>query len=77
MSFVTERKRYYPQGSTAAHVVGFTGLDPNGLEGVELEYDQQLQGEPGRLVSLRDARGRGLASAEQLIQGESRVGTCI
>lgn len=69
LQFVTERKRYYPQASTAAHVLGFTGLDPKGLEGIELEYDRQLQGEPGRLVSLRDARGRGLASADQLIQG--------
>ncbi|MDA3902598.1 MAG: penicillin-binding protein [Desulfuromusa sp.] len=69
LQFVTERKRYYPQASTAAHVLGFTGLDPNGLEGVELSYDRQLQGESGRLVSLHDARGRGLASADQLIQG--------
>lgn len=69
LSFVTERKRYYPQARTASHIIGFTGLDPNGLEGVELEYDQQLQGEPGRLVSLRDARGRGLASADQFVQG--------
>ena len=69
LQFVTERKRYYPQASTAAHVLGFTGLDPNGLEGVELEYDRQLQGTSGRLVSLRDARGRGLASADQLVQG--------
>ncbi|MCK4503566.1 MAG: penicillin-binding protein 2, partial [Desulfuromonadales bacterium] len=69
LQFVEERKRYYPQASTAAHVLGFIGLDPNGLEGVELEYDRQLQGESGRLVSLHDARGRGLASADQLIQG--------
>ncbi len=69
LQFVTERKRYYPQASTAAHVLGFTGLDPNGLEGIELEYDRQLQGASGRLVSVRDARGRGLASADQLVQG--------
>ncbi|MDX2482012.1 MAG: penicillin-binding protein [Desulfuromusa sp.] len=69
LQFVTERKRYYPQASTAAHVLGFTGLDPNGLEGIELSYDRQLQGESGRLVSLHDARGRGLASADQLVQG--------
>ncbi len=69
LSFVSERKRYYPQASIASHVIGFTGLDPNGLEGIELEYDRQLQGEPGRFVSLRDARGRGLASVEQLVQG--------
>ncbi len=59
LQFVTERKRYYPQASTAAHVLGFTGLDPRGLQGVELEYDRQLQGEPGRMVSLPHARSRG------------------
>ena len=69
LKFVTERKRYYPQASIAAHVLGFTGLDPKGLEGIELEYDQLLQGTPGRLVSLHDARGRGLASSDQLVQG--------
>ena len=69
LQFVTESKRYYPQASTAAHVLGFTGLDPKGLEGLELEYDRQLQGQPGRLVSLRDARGRGLSSSDQLVQG--------
>lgn len=69
LRFVPEHKRYYPQASVGAHVVGFTGLDPKGLEGVELEYDQMLQGEPGRMVSQRDARGRGMATEEQLVQG--------
>ena len=69
LQFVTEPKRFYPQSSVAAHVIGFTGLDPKGLEGLELEYDEQLQGEPGVLVSQRDARGRGLATADQLVEG--------
>ncbi len=56
LQFVTERKRYYPQANNAAHVLGFTGLDPRGLEGIELEYDRQLQGKSGRLVSLHDAK---------------------
>ncbi len=69
LQFVTEHKRFYPQASIGAHVIGFTGLDPQGLEGVELEYDQMLQGEPGRLLSQHDARGRGMATADQLVQG--------
>jgi len=69
LQFVAEHKRFYPQGGIGAHVVGFTGLDPKGLEGIELEYDQLLQGQPGRLMSQRDARGRGLATTEQLVQG--------
>lgn len=69
LQFVPEHKRFYPQASVGAHVVGFTGIDPKGLEGIELEYDQLLQGEPGRMLSQRDARGRGMATAEQLVQG--------
>ena len=69
LQFVTEHKRFYPQASIGAHVIGFTGLDPKGLEGVELAYDQMLQGEPGRLLSQHDARGRGMATADQLVQG--------
>ncbi len=68
LSFVNERKRYYPQSAIGAHVVGFTGLDPRGLEGIELEYDRLLQGEPELLVSIKDARGRGLATAETAVQ---------
>jgi cell division protein FtsI (penicillin-binding protein 3) len=72
LNFVPEPKRYYPQATTAAHVIGFTGLDPKGLEGIELEYDLELQGEPGRLVSSKDAQGRGLASeAQQVIGGQA------
>ncbi|WP_303722347.1 penicillin-binding protein [Malonomonas rubra] len=69
LQFVPEHKRFYPQASVASQVVGFTGLDPKGLEGIELEYDQLLQGQPGRLVSQHDARGRGMATEEQLVQG--------
>lgn len=69
LAFVGERKRYYPQSAIGAHVIGFTGLDPRGLEGIELEYDRLLQGEPELLISTKDARGRGLASAEAQIQG--------
>ncbi|HKJ05308.1 MAG TPA: penicillin-binding protein [Geopsychrobacteraceae bacterium] len=69
LHFVPEHKRYYPLAGIAGQVIGFTGVDPKGLEGVELEYDALLQGEGGLLVSQRDARGRGLATAEQLVRG--------
>jgi len=65
LQFAAEHKRYYPQASVGAHIVGFTGLDPKGLEGIELEYDRLLQGEPERLVIQQDARKRGLATGEQ------------
>lgn len=69
LHFVREHKRYYPRGQVASQVVGFTGLDPKGLEGIELLYDADLQGEAGLLISERDARGRGLATAEQVVRG--------
>jgi len=69
LHFVREHKRYYPRGQVAAQVIGFTGLDPKGLEGIELLYDADLQGEAGLLISERDARGRGLATAGQDIRG--------
>lgn len=58
-----EHKRYYPNGSLAAHVLGFSGLDPKGLEGLELEYDRLLLGGGGRLVLQQDARRQGLGRA--------------
>ncbi len=73
VAFVPERKRYYPQGATGAHVVGFTGLDPKGLEGLELTYDRFLQGEPELLLSVRDARGRSLSTTSTATAGDSGV----
>ncbi len=57
IDLVPESQRYYPQGSLAAQIIGIAGIDNQGLEGVELEYDQQLRGENGAIVVERDARG--------------------
>ncbi|MBI4469708.1 MAG: transpeptidase family protein [Acidobacteria bacterium] len=56
--FVTENKRYYPNGDLAAHVLGYTGLDEVGLDGVELSYDHHIRGEEAFAMVLKDARGR-------------------
>ena len=53
-----EARRYYTAKSLAAQLVGFVGDDGEGLEGIELAYDEALQGGSARLPSLRDARGR-------------------
>lgn len=53
-----EYRRYYPAGEVTAHVVGFTNIDENGQEGIELAYNQVLSGEPGRKRVLKDNRGR-------------------
>ena len=55
--FRKERKRYYPEPSLAAHVIGFSGVDSRGLEGLELMYNDFLKGDPVFRKSQRDARG--------------------
>jgi len=52
------RRRYYPRGDLAGQVVGFAGIDAQGLEGVELAYDRELRGTLESLSVERDARGR-------------------
>lgn len=49
--------RYYPQGSLAAHVLGFTSSDGNGLYGIELQYNEQLSGTAGKYITARDSSG--------------------
>ena len=60
LDFVKESRRYYPNQSLGAHVIGFAGMDNRGLEGVELIYDHYLKGEFGWSQIIRDARHREL-----------------
>ena len=55
---VTEGRRFYPHGNLAAHVLGFVGVDSQGLEGLEQRYDRVIRGEAQYLEFDRDARGR-------------------
>jgi cell division protein FtsI (penicillin-binding protein 3) len=57
---VKEPRRYYPSGELAGHVIGFVGLDSNGLEGLEFRYEKQLRGAPQKLIWSRDAKGKKL-----------------
>jgi cell division protein FtsI (penicillin-binding protein 3) len=52
-----EYQRYYPAGDVAAHLVGFTNVDDQGIEGMELAYDKWLRGTPGRKQVIKDLRG--------------------
>ena len=52
-----EFRRFYPTGDMTAHIVGFTGVDDKGLEGVELAFQQNLLGKPGSRSVIRDRRG--------------------
>ena len=58
VSFIDESKRIYPKDKLASQVLGFVGVDANGLEGVELSYDRQLQGSEGRILTERGASGK-------------------
>lgn len=60
LHFLDEGKRYYPQGKTAAHILGFVGTDDKGLEGLELAYDALLSGAAEQLEVSLDGAGRPL-----------------
>jgi cell division protein FtsI (penicillin-binding protein 3) len=61
-----EFRRYYPAGEVMAHVVGFTGIEDNGQEGIELAAESRLVGVPGSRKVIRDRRGRIVEDAEGL-----------
>jgi cell division protein FtsI (penicillin-binding protein 3) len=61
-----EYRRYYPAGDVMAHVLGFTGIDDKGQEGVELAYQSWLAGRPGSHRVLKDARGHIIEDVESL-----------
>lgn len=63
-----EPRRYYPQGQLAGQVIGFVGRDSEGLEGLELRYNDYIRGETGSSVAERDALGRRV-----LVQGVTGV----
>jgi cell division protein FtsI (penicillin-binding protein 3) len=61
IDFVPEYTRFYPNKELAAQVIGFTGMDGNGLEGIEYIYDQALLGREQKFIVLKDALGRRFA----------------
>ena len=67
IGFRKESKRFYPNGSLAAHIIGFAGIDNQGLEGLELYYNDMLKGKPGQTHILRDARQRELMIEEDFL----------
>ena len=61
-----EYRRYYPQGEVMAHVIGFTGVDDNGQEGIELSQQKWLTGSPGSRRVIKDRKGRIVEDIENL-----------
>ena len=58
--FVKESRRFYTQNNSLSQVLGFTGVEGQGLEGIEKQYDEILKGEAQKVLIQRDARGRPL-----------------
>lgn len=71
IGFVKESKRFYPNFEIASHVLGFTGLDPEGLEGIERRYDSTILGKTGYLLTERDALGRDVSIKNAVVQDAS------
>ncbi|MDD5432185.1 MAG: penicillin-binding transpeptidase domain-containing protein [Candidatus Omnitrophica bacterium] len=67
LGFLRESKRSYPNGYLASQIIGFAGIDNNGLEGVELCYDKYLKGEAGWAIFLRDARQKRLDIWQKMV----------
>jgi cell division protein FtsI (penicillin-binding protein 3) len=63
---VPEFKRYYPSGEIMAHLVGFTNIDDQGIEGIELSYNDWLKGVPGVRKVIRDNLGRVIETVDDI-----------
>ena len=66
IALVNEYRRYYPAGEMTAHVVGLTNIDDQGLEGIELAFDDWLRGVAGKKRVLRDGKRRVIADIESV-----------
>jgi len=67
LGFLKETKRIYPNSYLASHVLGFSGVDNVGLEGVERSFNHYLKGTPGWAIFLRDARMKKLDIWEKMV----------
>ncbi|HEX7907057.1 MAG TPA: penicillin-binding protein 2 [Paraburkholderia sp.] len=68
---IADSKRFYPEGESAAHVVGFTDIEDNGQEGVELASNEQLLGVPGQREVIRDRLGRVVSETRPLVPAQN------
>ncbi|MEM5530599.1 penicillin-binding transpeptidase domain-containing protein [Gammaproteobacteria bacterium AS21] len=66
-----EYKRFYPAGEVATHLVGFTGIDGSGQEGIELAYNQALLGSAGKKIVMQDRLGRVIKNIKLIEEPES------
>jgi len=67
LGFIKETKRIYPNSYLASHIVGFSGMDNTGLEGIERDFNSYLKGDSGWAIFLRDARQKKLDIWEKMV----------
>src|SRR5207253_11241862 len=65
IGFIKESRRFYPNKELAAHLLGYVGVDGNGLEGLEWTYDSQIRGKPGAVLIHTDARRHAFSRFER------------
>jgi len=69
IGFVEETERFYPQKELASHLLGFTGIDNQGLAGLELYYEEDLRGKKGHFLIREDALGYEIPLTRRVTQG--------
>lgn len=74
---VKESKRYYPYGSLLSHVLGYVGIDNQGLSGIELTYDEYLTGEDGAIKYFSDGKGNRLELSEVYEEPQNGVNVTL
>ena len=67
ITLIADSKRFYPEGESAAHVVGFTDIEDSGQEGVELAANARLRGTPGQREVIRDRLGRVISEPSERV----------
>lgn len=71
IDFIPEHKRFYPNKTLAAQILGFTDIDDHGLEGIEFYYDASLQGATSKYTVFKDALGRGFDGEKNIASNYS------
>lgn len=75
--YIMQENRYYPKGENVAKIVGFTGVDNQGLQGVEYSLDKRLRGEKKNLIYLRDSSNRPILLKDKEYISESSKGVYL
>ena len=65
IGFLKEDRRFYPNRELAAHLLGYVGIDNQGLHGIEFTYDSEIRGRPGKILIQTDARRRAFSRLER------------